>query len=52
MAKDKYNCDYPDISNVSSAWDCTGLMPRPPLNEDEYESYQELSGMEIPRKEQ
>ncbi len=42
---------FPDISSVSSATECTGLMPTPPANKDEYESYQELSPMEIPKDE-
>ncbi|MDD3411047.1 MAG: hypothetical protein PHY12_09595 [Eubacteriales bacterium] len=41
--------DYPDISHSASCTDCTGLMCRPPLDEEEYESYQEVGGMEIPK---
>lgn len=41
---------YPDISNVASATECTGLMYRTPQSENEYESYQELSPMAIPRE--
>lgn len=41
--------DYPDIAAVASAFDTTGLMPALPLTEDEYESRQENSGMEIPK---
>ena len=44
-----YHCVTPDIASTSSARDCTGLMPRPPMSEDEYESFQELYGMEIPK---
>ena len=40
---------YPDISNIAYSHECTGLMPRPPKTEEEYEAFQELSGMEIPR---
>lgn len=40
---------FPDISNVASAGECTGLMFAPPQSQEEYESYQELSGMEIPK---
>lgn len=39
---------FPDISNVASANECTGLMFTPPLSDGELESYQELSNMEIP----
>lgn len=42
---------FPDISNVASASECTGLMHRSPNNEDELESYRQLSSMAIPRKE-
>lgn len=41
--------DMPDIGSAASAYDCTGLMPTPPNNEDEMQSYQELYGMEIPK---
>lgn len=38
----------PDISNVASASECTGLMHKSPQDESELESYQELSSMAIP----
>lgn len=41
---------YPDLSDTASATECTGLMPTPPQNDSELESYQELHSMEIPRK--
>lgn len=41
--------DYPDMSTVASAMETTGMFPTPPLTEEEYESRQEQSGMEIPR---
>ena len=41
---------YPDISNVASSSECTGLMPNIPQNDDEYDSYQEMYDMEIPKK--
>lgn len=41
----------PDLSNVASASECTGLMHRSPQNEAEWDSYQELSSMAIPKKE-
>ena len=44
-----YVYDYPDTSNVSSATDCTGLMPTPPLFDEEFASYQELCGMQVPK---
>ena len=43
---------YPDISNIASAGECTGLMHTPPQNQEEVESYQDLSGMQIPKKKQ
>ena len=42
---------FPDISGVASATECTGLMYKTPVNDDEWESYQELSSMEIPKEE-
>ena len=44
-----YACNYPDISNVSSTTDSTGMMPTPPKFDEEYASYQELAGMQIPK---
>jgi hypothetical protein len=49
IKKFNYLYDYPDVSNVSSATDCTGLMPTPPLFDEEYASYQELCGMQVPK---
>ena len=40
---------YPNISSTASACECTGLMYAPPQNKDEYESYQDLFNMQIPR---
>jgi hypothetical protein len=40
----------PTISDVVSSTECTGLMYRPPEDEEELESYQELSSMEIPKR--
>jgi hypothetical protein len=40
---------YPDISNVVSSCECTGMMYSPPQNESEFESYQELFNMGLPK---
>lgn len=40
---------YPNLSNVASANECTGLMYTPPQNQAELDSYQHLSPMEFPR---
>ncbi len=48
---DRYHCVTPDISSTASSHECTGLMPRPPITQAEYEAYQELYGMEIPKRE-
>lgn len=40
---------FPNLSNVASANECTGLMYKTPVNAEEMESYQELSPMGIPR---
>ena len=42
---------FPDISNVASASECSGLMHRSPVDGAEWENYQELSSMAIPRDE-
>ncbi|MGI6497312.1 MAG: hypothetical protein ACOX0U_00460 [Oscillospiraceae bacterium] len=42
--------DFLNRSDVSSATECTGLMPTPPLNAEEYRSYQNLSSMGLPRR--
>lgn len=44
--------EYPGLSNVASATECTGLMYRVPMDQGELESYQELSSMEIPKGDQ
>lgn len=44
--------EFPGLSNVASANECTGLMYRVPLNDGELESYQKLSSLQTPRGEQ
>lgn len=39
-----------DLPMSASSMECTGMMPRPPQNEDEEESYRDLYPTEIPRK--
>lgn len=46
---DKNRRLYPDITSTASATETTGMMPTPPLDDDELESYQQLSGMEVPK---
>ena len=41
---------FPEISDTASATECTGLMPTPPQSDAEYEAYQTLHTMEIPKK--
>jgi hypothetical protein len=51
MLDDKTNEEkFPNISSTASMSECTGLMPTIPENEEAYEAYQELSGMEIPKQ--
>ncbi len=47
---DKYNVEKTNQTSTQSMHECTGLFPRPPQSEEEYEAYQELFGMEIPKK--
>lgn len=42
--------DYPNITSTTSSMDTTGMMPTPPQSNAERESYEELAGMEIPKK--
>ena len=45
----KLPIDYmPQISNVASSTDCTGLIPNPPENQDELENYMDLSSTSLP----
>lgn len=39
---------FPDVSDTASATECTGLMPTPPENREELESYRTLYSMETP----
>ncbi len=41
--------EFPDVSNVASANECTGLMYKTPVNDEEWEALQQLSPMAIPR---
>lgn len=41
---------YPDMTSTVSATECTGMFATPPLNTEEYESLQDMYGMEIPKK--
>lgn len=43
---------FPDLSSVASATECTGLMYKVPMDGEEWESYQELSSMGIPKVEE
>lgn len=45
----KLPIDYmPQISNVASATECTGLIPTSPDDEDELENYMSLSSSSLP----
>ncbi len=39
--KKKLSFDF-DLMDASSSTECTGIAPRPPMNDAEYESYQEI----------
>ncbi len=43
---------FPELSSVASATECTGLMYKVPMDGEEWEAYQELSSMEIPKVEE
>jgi len=40
---------FPNIAGAASACECTGMMYAPPKNEDEFEAYQTLFSMQIPK---
>lgn len=46
--KQKASFDF-DLMDSSSSTECTGITPRPPLNEGEYESYQEVFNFGPPK---
>lgn len=48
----EHEYDFSDEPHVASSTDCTGLIQTPPQSNIEFESYQELSNMQIPKKEQ
>ena len=55
MIDDKINYreheyDFTDEPHVASSTDCTGLIQIPPQNQDEFQSYQELSNMQFPKQ--
>lgn len=41
---------FPETSNVASAQECTGLMHRAPVSQEELENERELFPMAIPRQ--
>lgn len=41
--------DFPAVSGVASASECTGLMHAAPVDRAQLEAYQELSSLEIPK---
>lgn len=41
---------FPEMGNVSSATESTGMMPTPAGDQDAYHAYQDLAGMAIPKK--
>lgn len=51
--KDIYNIEFQDAfdnqRNVASSTDCTGLIPSPPINDEESDSYTDLNSIPKPR---
>lgn len=43
--------DNLDITNACSAYDCTGLIPRAPISDNEIESYEDIYNFEPPKPE-
>ena len=46
--KQKASFDF-DLMDASTSTECTGITPRPPLNDSEYESYQEVFNFGPPK---
>jgi len=44
------NHTYPDIAATASATETTGLMQTVPESDEELADYQQLAGMEIPKR--
>lgn len=44
--------DIDEYDNVASSMDCTGLIPTPPVNEAQAESYTDIYAIPKPSKEQ
>ena len=44
--------EFLDLSDTVSSCECTGLMPRPPVNEAERAAYEELFSMEVSQSEE
>ena len=42
------SCEDIMFNEAGSANDCTGLIPKAVLNEDEYQSYEEISDFDLP----
>ncbi len=47
--KASFDFDSFDLMDASSSTECTGISPRPPLNDGEYESYQEVFNFGPPK---
>lgn len=47
---DDLSAFYPDVSHVASATETTGLTHKAPSTDEEWESYQQLASLAIPRK--
>lgn len=48
VKKDRYGVDYEKMKESASSHEATGLLPRMPKTEAEYESYLNLFGVEYP----
>lgn len=55
MNRDPYRTDAFDFMNACSTTDCTGLIPSAPVNDEEYDSYNDIyffQPPDIPYKQQ
>lgn len=48
MKKKKTDKEWLERPVIASGMECTGMMPTPPQNESEYDSYRDLYTLEFP----
>lgn len=52
MAKKRKKVPYPDISSAASATETTGMMARAPDSDEEYDSFLDIYGVQVPKRDE